>query len=76
MRAQGGQWQVTAGSTFHRVSTTLDYCRILPASQPIEQTTVKYNGKVWKAKWETKGRAPGTGADADHEPWKLVGSAS
>ncbi len=136
--AQGGQWQVTAGSTFHRVSTTLDYCQIIPAgksldlpiiyflpitgpvntslsiggtayapvtdnlkglgtatppaggcsaanwdatkiyspaSQPIEQTTVKYNGKVWKAKWETKGSAPGTGADADHEPWKLIGSA-
>ena len=46
-----------------------------PAGQPIEQTTVKYNGKVWKAKGETKGSAPGTGADADHEPWKLIGSA-
>ncbi|MCL6737132.1 glycosyl hydrolase family 18 protein [Streptomyces neyagawaensis] len=136
--AQGGQWQLTAGSTFHRVSTTLDYCQIIPAgksldlpiiyflpitgpvntslsiggtayapvtdnlkglstatppaggcsagnwdankvyspaSQPIEQTTVKYNGKVWKAKWETKGSAPGTAADSDHEPWKLIGSA-
>ncbi|MFC5662563.1 glycosyl hydrolase family 18 protein [Kitasatospora misakiensis] len=135
---QGGQWKLTPGTTFHRVSTTLDYCQIIPAgqsldlpiiyflpitgpvntslsiggtayapvtdnlkglgtatppaggcsagnwdaakvyspaSQPIEQTTVKYNGKVWKAKWETKGSTPGTGADADHEPWKLVGSA-
>ncbi|GAA4657000.1 hypothetical protein GCM10023324_02050 [Streptomyces youssoufiensis] len=137
--AQGGQWKLAPGTTFHRVSTTLDYCQIIPAgksldlpiiyflpitgpvntslsiggtayapvtdnlkglgtatppaggchaanwdatkiyspaSQPIEQTTVKYNGKVWKAKWETKGSAPGTGADADHEPWKLIGSAS
>ncbi|KOV66845.1 hypothetical protein ADL01_25210 [Streptomyces sp. NRRL WC-3618] len=136
--AQVGQWQPAAGSTFHRVSTTLDYCQIIPAgksldlpiiyflpitgpvntslsiggtayapvtdnlkglgtatppaggcsagnwdatkiyspaSQPIEQTTVTYNGKVWKAKWETKGSAPGTGADADQEPWKLIGSA-
>ncbi|MFI2433616.1 glycosyl hydrolase family 18 protein [Streptomyces sp. NPDC018957] len=136
--AQGGQWQLAAGSTFHRVSTTLDYCQIIPAgksldlpiiyflpitgpvntslsiggtayapatdnlkglgtatppaggcsaanwdatkiyspaSQPIEQTTVKYNGKVWKAKWETRGSAPGTGVDADHEPWKLIGDA-
>ncbi|MFH9725913.1 glycosyl hydrolase family 18 protein [Streptomyces sp. NPDC017254] len=135
---QGGQWKLAPGTTFHRVSTTLDYCQIIPAgksldvpiiyflpitgpvntslsiggtayapandnlkglgtatppaggcsagnwdatkiyspaSQPIEQTTVKYNGKVWKAKWETKGSAPGTGADADHEPWKLIGSA-
>ncbi|MFE3740780.1 glycosyl hydrolase family 18 protein [Streptomyces sp. NPDC059134] len=137
--AQGGQWKLAPGTTFHRVSTTLDYCQIIPAGksldlpiiyflpitgpvntslsiggmayapvtdnlkglgtatppaggctagnwdatkiyspagQPIEQTTVKYNGKVWKAKWETKGSAPGTGADADHEPWKLIGSAS
>ncbi|MFE3829399.1 glycosyl hydrolase family 18 protein [Streptomyces sp. NPDC059092] len=136
--AQGGQWKPAPGTTFHRVSTTLDYCQIIPAGksldlpiiyflpitgpvntslsiggtayapvtdnlkglgtatppaggcsagnwdatkiyspagQPIEQTTVKYNGKVWKAKWETKGSAPGTGADADHEPWKLIGSA-
>ncbi|MET8978059.1 glycosyl hydrolase family 18 protein [Streptomyces sp. NPDC004539] len=135
---QGGQWKLTAGSTFHRVTTTLDYCQIIPsgksldlpiiyflpitgpvntslsiggtayapstdnlkglgtatppaggcsaanwdstkvyspASQPIEQTTVKYNGKVWKAKWETKGSAPGTGVDSDHEPWKLIGTA-
>ncbi|MFD8644370.1 glycosyl hydrolase family 18 protein [Streptomyces zaomyceticus] len=135
---QGGQWKLAPGTTFHRVSTTLDYCQIIPAgksldvpiiyflpitgpvntslsiggtayapvndnlkglgtatppaggcsagnwdatkiyspaSQPIEQTTVKYNGKVWKAKWETKGSAPGTGADADHEPWKLIGAA-
>lgn len=51
---------------------TKDYS---PAGQPIELTTVKYNGKVRKAKWVTKGNAPGTGADADHEPWKLIGSA-
>ncbi|GGN48198.1 hypothetical protein GCM10010109_85170 [Actinoplanes campanulatus] len=137
--AQGGQWKLEPGVTLHRISTTLDYCQIIPAgksldlpiiyylpitgpvntslsiggtayapvtdnlkglgtatppaggcnagnwdatkvyspaSQPIEQTTVKYNGKVWKAKWETKGSAPGTGADADHEPWKLIGNAS
>ncbi|MFV6026889.1 glycosyl hydrolase family 18 protein [Streptomyces sp. NPDC056264] len=136
--AQGGRWKLTPGTTFHRVSTTLDYCQIIPAgksldvpiiyflpitgpvntslsiggtayapatdhlkglgtatppaggcgagkwdatriyspaSQPIEQTTVTYNGKVWKAKWETRGSAPGTGSDADHEPWKLIGSA-
>ncbi|MFE1291202.1 glycosyl hydrolase family 18 protein [Streptomyces sp. NPDC058751] len=136
--AQGGQWKLEPGVTLHRISTTLDYCQIIPAgksldlpiiyylpitgpvntslsiggtayapatdnlkglgaatppaggcsagswdatkvyspaSQPIEQTTVKYNGKVWKAKWETKGSAPGTGADADHEPWKLIGTA-
>ncbi|MFF2363835.1 glycosyl hydrolase family 18 protein [Streptomyces sp. NPDC058122] len=136
--AQGGQWKLSPGATLHRISTTLDYCQIIPAGksldlpiiyylpitgpvntslsiggtayapvtdnlkglgaatppaggcsagnwdatkiyspagQPIEQTTVKYNGKVWKAKWETKGSAPGTGADADHEPWKLVGTA-
>ncbi|MFD9049453.1 glycosyl hydrolase family 18 protein [Streptomyces zaomyceticus] len=136
--AQGGRWKLAPGTTFHRVSTTLDYCQIIPAgksldlpiiyflpitgpvntslsiggtayapvndnlkglgratppaggcgagnwdatktyspaAQPIEQTTVKYNGKVWKAKWETKGSAPGTGADADHEPWKLIGNA-
>ncbi|MFE3671781.1 glycosyl hydrolase family 18 protein [Streptomyces goshikiensis] len=136
--AQGGQWKLVPGKTFHRVSTTLDYCQIIPAGksldlpiiyflpitgpvntslsiggtayapvndnlkglgtatppaggcsagnwdaakiyspagQPIEQTTVKYNGKVWKAKWETKGSAPGTESDADHEPWKLIGNA-
>ncbi|WP_225811383.1 glycosyl hydrolase family 18 protein [Streptomyces spinosus] len=136
--AQGGQWKLTPGTTLHRISTTLDYCQIIPAgksldlpiiyylpitgpvntslsiggtayapvtdnlkglgsatppaggcsagnwdatkvyspaSQPIEQTTVKYNGKVWKAKWWTQGNAPGTGADADHEPWKLIGDA-
>jgi chitodextrinase len=38
--------------------------------------TVKYGGKVWRAKWWTQGQAPGTGADADHEAWKLVGPAS
>lgn len=137
--AQGGQWQITTGSTFHRISTTLDYCQIIPAgqkldlpiiyylpitgpvnttfsvggtsfapvtdglrgvpagtvpaggcgasawnstkvydpaTQPIEQTTVIYNGKVWKAKWWTQNNIPGTGPDSDHEPWKLVGPAS
>ncbi|MCE6995398.1 glycosyl hydrolase family 18 protein [Saccharothrix sp. S26] len=136
--AQGGQWKLTPGTTFHRVSMTLEYCQIIPAgksfdlpiiyflpitgpvntslsiggtayapvtdnlkglgtatppaggcsagnwdatkiyspaTQPVEQTTVKYNGKVWKAKWETRGSAPGTGVDADHEPWKLIGDA-
>lgn len=135
---QGGQWQLTPGTTFHRITTTLDYCQIIPAgrsldipiiyflpitgpanttlslegtpyapaadnlkaptpatppeggcsasdwdptkvydpsSQPIEETTVKYNGKIWKAKWWTQGDAPGTGADPDHEPWKLIGDA-
>jgi hypothetical protein len=136
---QGGQWRLTPGTTFHRITTTLDYCQIIPAgksldlpiiyflpitgpvnttlslsgtpyapaadnlkapapatppaggcgasnwdatkiynpaSQPIEETTVKYNGKIWKAKWWTQGNAPGTGADADHEPWKLIGDAA
>ncbi|GLY92807.1 phosphatidylinositol-specific phospholipase C domain-containing protein [Actinoplanes sp. NBRC 103695] len=134
-----GQWRLTPGSTFHRVSTTLDYCQIIPAgrtldlpiiyflpvtgpvntslslggtayapatdnlkglgratpptggcnapnwdaakvydpsTQTVEQTTVKYNGKVWHAKWWTQNNIPGTGADADHEPWKLIGPAS
>lgn len=44
-----------------------------PTKQPIEQTTVRYQGKIWHAKWWTQGNAPGTGADADHEPWKYVG---
>jgi hypothetical protein len=137
--AQGGQWQLASGSTFHRVSTTLDYCQIIPAgktldlpiiyflpitgpvntslsiagtayapvtdnlkglgtatppaggcsagdwdsakvydptTQAVEQVTVKYNGKVWKAKWWTQNNAPGTGPDPDHEPWKLIGPAS
>ncbi|WP_202875342.1 glycosyl hydrolase family 18 protein [Kribbella albertanoniae] len=136
---QGGQWKLTAGTTFHRVTTTLDYCQIIPAgktldlpiiyylpitgpvntslsiagtpyspvtdnlkglgtatppaggcsagnwdstkvydptTQTIEQTTVKYNGKVWKAKWWTQNNIPGTGPDPDHEPWKLIGPAS
>ncbi|GAA1722271.1 hypothetical protein GCM10009745_84230 [Kribbella yunnanensis] len=136
---QGGQWKLTAGSTFHRISTTLDYCQIIPAgksldlpiiyflpitgpvntslsiggtayapvtdnlkglgtatppaggcsagnwdsakiydpaTQTVEQVTVKYNGKIWKAKWQTQNSAPGTGADPDHEPWKLIGVAS
>ena len=47
-----------------------------PATQPIEQTTVKYGGKVWQAKWWTQGNIPGTGPDADHEPWKLIGPAN
>lgn len=135
---QGGQWQLTPGTTFHRVSTTLEYCQIIPAgksldipiiyflpitgpvnttlslegapyapaadhlkaptpatppeggcsapdwdptkiynpaSQPVEEITVKYNGKIWKAKWWTQGDAPGTGADPDNEPWKLIGDA-
>ena len=33
--AQGGQWQLAAGSTFHRVSTTLDYCQIIPAGKSL-----------------------------------------
>ncbi|GGK73431.1 phosphatidylinositol-specific phospholipase C domain-containing protein [Mangrovihabitans endophyticus] len=137
--AQGGQWKVTSGSTFHRVTTTLDYCQIIPAgqkldlpiiyylpitgpvnttvsvggtsfapvtdnwrglsagtpaaggcnapnwsstkvydpsTQTVENTTVKYNGKVWKAKWWTQNNIPGTGPDSDHEPWKLIGPAS
>ncbi|GAA0619718.1 glycosyl hydrolase family 18 protein [Kribbella sandramycini] len=136
---QGGQWKLTAGSTFHRISTTLDYCQIIPAgksldlpiiyflpitgpvntslsigsasyapitdnlkglpgatppaggcsagnwdatkiydpaTQPVEQVTVKYNNKIWKAKWQTQNSAPGTGPDPDHEPWKLIGNAS
>ncbi|SFD43442.1 Chitinase, GH18 family [Streptomyces aidingensis] len=135
---EGGQWRLTPGTTFHRISTTLKYCQIIPAgksldlpiiyflpvtgpvntslsidgtayapvtdnlkglgtatppaggcdaaewdetkiyspaSQPVEETTVKYNGKVWRAKWWTQGNAPGTGADPDHEPWKLIGDA-
>ena len=47
-----------------------------PTTQTVEQTTVKYNGKVWKAKWWTQNNAPGTGPDPDHEPWKLIGPAS
>jgi chitodextrinase len=47
-----------------------------PSTQTVENVTVKYNGKVWRAKWWTQGNVPGTGADADHEPWKLVGPAS
>ncbi|GAA0926810.1 hypothetical protein GCM10009554_07250 [Kribbella koreensis] len=136
---QGGQWKLTPGSTFHRITTTLDYCQIIPsgktldlpiiyflpitgpvntslsiggtsyapvtdnlkglgtatppaggcnaanwdstktydpAAQPVEQVTVKYNNKIWKAKWQTMNNAPGTGADPDHEPWKLIGVAS
>jgi hypothetical protein len=44
-----------------------------PTQQPIEQTTVRYQGGIWRAKWWTQGNVPGTGADADHEPWKYVG---
>jgi len=44
-----------------------------PTKQPIEETTVRYGGKVWKAKWWTQNNVPGTGPDADHEPWKLIG---
>ncbi|TDD60595.1 chitinase [Kribbella antibiotica] len=136
---QGGQWKLTSGSQFHRITTTLDYCQIIPAgktldlpiiyylpitgpvntslsisgtpyspvtdnvkglgtatpaaggcaagnwdsakvydpvTQAVEQVTVKYNGKVWKAKWWTQNNAPGTGPDPDHEPWKLIGNAS
>ncbi|MEV4760647.1 glycosyl hydrolase family 18 protein [Micromonospora sp. NPDC049559] len=47
-----------------------------PATQPVEETTVKYGGKVWQAKWWTQGNIPGTGPDADHEPWKLIGPAN
>ena len=47
-----------------------------PSSQTVENTTVRYNGKVWKAKWWTQNNIPGTGADSDHEPWKLIGPAS
>ncbi len=136
---QGGQWKITAGSTFDRITTTLDYCQIIPpgktldmpiiyylpvtgpvntvfsvsgtsfapiteygkgqsagtppaggcnapnwdstkiynpSTQSVEATTVKYNGKVWKAKWWTQNNIPGTGVDSDHEPWKLIGPAS
>ncbi|MDB4985782.1 MAG: chitinase, partial [Myxococcaceae bacterium] len=44
-----------------------------PATQPIEETTIRYQGKVWRAKWWTLGNIPGSGADADHEAWKLIG---
>ncbi|MGX7674715.1 phosphatidylinositol-specific phospholipase C domain-containing protein [Plantactinospora sp. DSM 117369] len=47
-----------------------------PATQSVENVTVKYNGNIWRAKWWTQGNAPGTGADPDHEPWKLIGPAS
>ncbi|MFC6081732.1 phosphatidylinositol-specific phospholipase C domain-containing protein [Sphaerisporangium aureirubrum] len=47
-----------------------------PETQTVQQTTVTYNGKIWKAKWWTQGNAPGTGTDPDNEPWKLVGPAS
>ncbi|WP_460915731.1 glycosyl hydrolase family 18 protein [Plantactinospora veratri] len=47
-----------------------------PASQPVEDVTVKYAGKVWQAKWWTQGNAPGTGANPDQEPWRLIGPAS
>ncbi|WP_199853268.1 glycosyl hydrolase family 18 protein [Plantactinospora sp. BC1] len=47
-----------------------------PATQPVEQITVKYGGKVWQAKWWTQGNIPGTGPDPDHEPWRLIGPAS
>jgi GH18 family chitinase len=46
-----------------------------PSTQPVEAVTVVDGGKVWRAKWWTRGNRPGTGADADHEPWKLVGPA-
>ncbi|GAA0383764.1 hypothetical protein Acor_80440 [Acrocarpospora corrugata] len=47
-----------------------------PETQTIQQTTVTYNGKIWKAKWWTQGNTPGTGTDPNNEPWKLVGPAS
>lgn len=47
-----------------------------PSTQSVEDVTVKYNGKVWRAKWWTQGQAPGTGATSDEEPWKYVGPAS
>ncbi|MEE6258076.1 phosphatidylinositol-specific phospholipase C domain-containing protein [Plantactinospora sonchi] len=47
-----------------------------PAEQSVENVTVKYDGKVWRAKWWTQGNVPGTGATPDEEPWKLVGPAS
>ncbi len=47
-----------------------------PSTQSVEETTVRYQGKIWRAKWWTQGNVPGTGADADHEPWKYVGPAS
>jgi len=47
-----------------------------PSSQTVEQVTVKYDNKVWRAKWWTQGNIPGTGPDPDHEPWKYVGPAS
>ncbi|MEE6263921.1 glycosyl hydrolase family 18 protein [Plantactinospora sonchi] len=47
-----------------------------PATQPVEEITVKYGGSVWQAKWWTQGNIPGTGPDADHEPWRLIGPAS
>lgn len=47
-----------------------------PSTQSVEAVTVKYNGKVWQAKWWTQGNPPGTGADADREPWRYVGPAA
>ncbi|MGV9304221.1 hypothetical protein ACWDLG_12680 [Nonomuraea sp. NPDC003727] len=38
-----------------------------------EALPVRYNGRYWRAKWWTRGDRPGTGADADHEPWKDLG---
>ncbi|WP_239009921.1 glycosyl hydrolase family 18 protein [Streptomyces sp. 769] len=47
-----------------------------PATQSHEDVTVKYNGHYWRAKWWTQNNAPGTGPDADHEPWKDLGPTS
>ncbi|MEU8087895.1 phosphatidylinositol-specific phospholipase C domain-containing protein [Micromonospora sp. NPDC049101] len=47
-----------------------------PATQSVENISVKYAGKVWQAKWWTQGNVPGTGANADLEPWRLIGPAN
>ncbi|WP_369360880.1 chitinase C-terminal domain-containing protein [Streptomyces sp. cg2] len=47
-----------------------------PATQSHEDVTVKCNGHYCRAKWWTQNNAPGTGPDADHEPWKDLGPAS
>lgn len=46
-----------------------------PSIMSVEEFTVKYDGQIWQAKWWTQNNIPGTGADSDHEPWKLIGMA-
>ncbi|MEE6263927.1 hypothetical protein [Plantactinospora sonchi] len=45
-------------------------------SQAITRRVLGDSIGVWQAKWWTQGNIPGTGPDADHEPWKLIGPAN